>query len=56
MILGAIEILVAYFFLEWIVFDKALAFSDLAATSIEMLIVVPIAATLYFPLRLIGKK
>lgn len=56
MVFAALEILVAYFFLEWIVFDKALAFSDLAATAIEMIIVIPIASMLYFPLRLVGKK
>lgn len=44
-----------YFFIEWKVFDLALASSDAIATTIQFAIVVPIVSLLYWPLKTLTK-
>lgn len=55
LLISAAMIIWIYFVLEWGVFDKSIAISDVIATSIELAIAVPIAATLYHPIRLVVK-
>lgn len=54
-LLAGIFIIVAYFFLELIVFDLSIALRDLATTSLEILISLSVVSFLYHPTKIIAK-
>ena len=53
--LGGIWIIASYFLLEWSTFGLSVAFKDLLATSLEILIVWFITSIIYYPTKILSK-
>lgn len=51
LIFASVWIIITYIFLEWIVFGESIALGDGIATTIQMSIIAPIEATIYFAIK-----
>ncbi|NQZ29062.1 MAG: hypothetical protein HRT98_01620 [Mycoplasmatales bacterium] len=54
-LIASVYVILVYLLLEIIVFDKALAYKDAIATTVQMAICLPIIFILYFPIKTIAK-